>query len=217
MSKNIILSNTCVGQSVIELFGIVPYNNPFIATLIPNDNDYLKLINNLSYYIKLEPTLGYPQEKSLFAIQNNGLWYKHPSILVPYPIIYLDDIEIHCIHENNNIECLDKFKRRYDRMKEIIQSNDYKIISLLSFGEILNEHNHVIFNIFLDNYFLSKPDIEVERYFLGPSRLNVYNNNNYLVAKEWDYVTSERDESHIYKFNNQGFNTLMFKNNIKLI
>jgi uncharacterized protein (DUF1919 family) len=215
MSKNIILSNTCVGQSVIELFGIVPYNNPFIATLIPNDNDYLKLINNLSYYIKLEPTLGYPQEKSLFATQNNGLYYKHPSISVPYPIIYIDDIEIHCIHESNNIECLDKFKRRYDRMKEIIKSNDYKIISLLSFGEILNEHDN--FNIFLDNYFLTKTDIQVERYFLGPSRLNVYNNNNYLVAKEWDNVTAERDESNIYKFNHQGFNTKMFKNNIKLI
>ena len=197
----------------MHALGILPYNNPFIATLIPNDDDYLKLINNLHDYLNLEPILGDPCENSLFSIQNNSKWYKHPTINIPYPVIYIGDIEIHCIHENDNIICLEKFIRRFNRMKEIIESNNYKIISLLSLSEIINEHND--FNIYLDNYFSKDIIIPVEKYFLGPPRLNLY--DNYIPVHEWNNISAERDDSHIYKFNNQEFNKIMFLQNIKLL
>ena len=68
--NNIIISNTCLGQYLMHKFSILPYNNPFIATLIPNDNDYIKLINNLQYYLNLNPILGEAKIDSFFAYQN---------------------------------------------------------------------------------------------------------------------------------------------------
>lgn len=44
--EKIFISNTCTGIELIKLNNIYPYNNPFIGTLIPNDFDYIKLINN---------------------------------------------------------------------------------------------------------------------------------------------------------------------------
>ena len=43
--NTIIISNTCIGNMLIKKYNIYPYNNPFISTLIPNDTDYIKLIN----------------------------------------------------------------------------------------------------------------------------------------------------------------------------
>lgn len=41
--NNIIISNSCVGFNIIKRKKIFPYNNPFIGSLIPNDEDYLKI------------------------------------------------------------------------------------------------------------------------------------------------------------------------------
>ena len=216
LTDNIILSNTCTGYFVIQRLNILPYNNPFISTLIPNDNDYIKLINNLQHYLKFEPVLGGPSENSVFAIQNQSKWYKHQNINIPYPVIYLDDIEIHCIHENNLLDTLNKFERRFNRMKEIINSNNYRIISLLSFSETINEHPHPI--TFFNNYFEEPKDLIVQKYFLGPQRHNVYGDKNihYIVIPEWENVSADRDDSYIYKFNNQEFNKNTFLHHIKI-
>ena len=94
-----------------------PYNNPFITSLIPNDADYLKLVNNFEKYIVLSGILGEAKKDSLFAIQNKNIYYIHHEIKTPYPVIYLGDIEIHYIHENNEEICLNKFNRRMERMR----------------------------------------------------------------------------------------------------
>lgn len=218
--NNIIISNTCVGYFVMKKLQIIPYNNPFISSLIPNDNDYFKLINNLSYYLEIEPILGDPSENSLFAIQNQSKWFKTDieptTVKVPYPVIYLDDIEIHFIHEHDNIIALDKFKRRFKRMKEIIYSKNYKIISLLSFSEIINEHPNP--NELFDNYFINSEGLIIEKYFLGPPRHNIYKDKNihYIVIPEWECQSAQRTVSHIYRFNNQDFNVENFLNNLKI-
>lgn len=58
-----------------------------------------------------------------------------------YPIIHLDDIEIHCIHENTIDEALDKFKRRMERFNLIIKENNYKIFFVLSWTNIFTVHD----------------------------------------------------------------------------
>ena len=50
MSEIIIISNTCVGQQVHNIINNNEYNNPFIATLIVNDLDFIKLCNNINFY-----------------------------------------------------------------------------------------------------------------------------------------------------------------------
>lgn len=206
--NNIIISNTCLGQYLMHKFNILPYNNPFIATLIPNDNDYIKLINNLQYYLNLIPILGEAKKDSLFAYQNKQSYYNHPEIKTPYPVIYLEDIEIHCIHENNDNICLDKFKRRQQRMLEIIKTNNYNIIILLSFSEFINHHDNyeLIINNFYKNNKSNESNLKTHKIFIGPTKYNK-DYKNYINIDEWNDIFLERDISNILKFNNQPFSS----------
>jgi len=120
--NNIIISNSCVGFNIIKRKKILPYNNPFIGSLIPNDDDYLKLVNNFYNYVNAPIKLGNAKIDSLFTIQNKNIYCLHPDIKTPYPIIYLGDIEIHFMHENNEVDCLNKFNYRIERMREIIKN-----------------------------------------------------------------------------------------------
>jgi uncharacterized protein (DUF1919 family) len=138
--NNIIISNSCVGFNIIKHKKILPYNNPFIGSLIPNDDDYLKLVNNFYNYVNAPIKLGNAKIDSLFTIQNKNIYCLHPDIKTPYPIIYLGDIEIHFIHEKNNADCLNKFNYRIERMREIIKNEKYKIITTWSFSEFLYDH-----------------------------------------------------------------------------
>ena len=207
--NNIIISNTCLGQYLMHKFSILPYNNPFIATLIPNDNDYIKLINNLQYYLNLNPILGEAKIDSFFAYQNKQAYYNYPEIKTPYPVIYLGDIEIHCIHENNDSICLDKFKRRQQRMLEIIKTSNYNIIILLSFSEFINHHDNyeLIINNFYENNKSNESNLKTYKIFIGPTK---YNNKyeNYINIDEWNDISLERNVSNVLKFNNQSFITL---------
>ncbi len=212
--NNIIISNTCVGQFIIKDKNILPYNNPFIGSLIPNDMDYIKLINNIENYIKYEPIIGDPNKNSLFSKQNNNIYYVHDSISIPYPVIYLHDIEIHMIHENDNNIALDKFKRRLDRFRELIKLQ-HKIIITLSFSEFIN--NHEDYNLVINEYFKDNENnnLNVEKYFIGPPEYN--NNKNYIIVREWNNINLERDKSHILLFNNQPYTIDLFNKYINFL
>lgn len=211
--NKVFISNTCVGQSVNRILdNTIPYNNPFIGTLIPNDLDYIKLVNNLEYYTYLDATLGLPKEDSVFCNQNNGKWYKHQYVSIPYPVIYLGDIEIHCIHEDNYDNCFNKFNRRLHRLREVIKL-EHKIFCLFSFSEFLNNHddNEKIIESFLIN---NKSNLNIIKLFLGPSKYNIDNNDNYINVNEWNNIELIRDSSNVYKFNDQIFNVNQFYNKI---
>jgi hypothetical protein len=200
---------------LIKKYNIYPYNNPFISTLIPNDTDYIKLINNIYDYIQIEPVLDMPSENSTFCIQNNGKWYKHDAIQTPYPVIYLNDIEIHCIHDDFN-NCLDKFKRRLSRMKELVLSK-HNMYLLLSYSEFINHHDDT--KTIIDLFFKSQPSQpNINKIFLGPNKYKIdYDNDNYIGVKEWDNISLERNDSHVLLFNKQPFNECMFYNKINEI
>ena len=176
--NNIIISNSYVGFNIIKHKKILPYNNPFIGSLIPNDDDYLKLVNNFYNYVNAPIKLGEAKKDSLFAIQNKNIYYEHPDIKTPYPIIYLGDIEIHFIHENNEVDCLNKFNYRIERMREIIKNEKYKIIFTWSFSEFFNDHTEIQKKI--DEYFGNNINGLIEKYFIGPYKFakriyNIYN------------------------------------------
>jgi len=214
--NNIIISNSCVGQFIIKNKNIFPYNNPFIGSLIPNDNDYLKMVNNFSIYINAPIKLGEAKKDSLFAIQNKKKYYNHRLVKIQYPIIYFGDIEIHFIHEEDEIECLNKFNRRLERMKEIINNQKYKIIFTMSFSEFFNNHANIQVNI--DEYFSNNLDnsIIIDKYFIGPPEYN-NGNSNYINIDKWANIKLNRDSSHVYNFNDQLFSIDIFLNNINFI
>lgn len=172
------------------------YNNPLIGTLIPNDLDFIKLCNTIQHYITIDPVLGESRLDTAFAIQNEGKWYKHNYIRTPYPVLFWDDIEIHCIHEESEQSCLDKFLRRLNRMRDNIKTKSYKIMGILSFSEIINDHENTqsVIDLYLSN---------CNNIFLGPSQYKKSENDTYLVVKEWDDIKLDRNGLHIYVFNNQ--------------
>jgi uncharacterized protein (DUF1919 family) len=58
MKEILIVSNSCVGVNVVhKLYPNREYTTPFIGTLIPNDQEYLRLCNNIIYYMNLEPII----------------------------------------------------------------------------------------------------------------------------------------------------------------
>jgi uncharacterized protein (DUF1919 family) len=215
--NNIIISNTCVGQGIINKKNILPYNNPFIGSLIPNDKDYIKLVNNFHIYIELIPIINIPRSDSIFAIQNKNIYYLHKDIKTPYPIIYLGDIEIHFIHENNADECLNKFNKRLNRLKYIIKNENYKIIFTLSLSEFVNNHDDI--SLLIDEYFIenNNNNLVIEKYFIGCENYYKSSYPNYIKNEKWNNVILQRDTSHIYVFNDQKYLVDMFNQYIKYL
>jgi len=190
------LSNTCVGASLHKL--MLPaheYNSPFIGTLIPNDTSYLKLIDNLRVIIRETPSLGPPLEK----------WNTHPAIIRPYPVIFLGDIEIHCIHESDNVRTLDTFTRRLIRLRKFVENPDNRIYATLSFSELLNDHDDPY--EFITKFCQPSSDT-LTKIFLGPSKYKG-DNKNYIPVEQWDTISLLRVHA-AYAFNDQNFNTQMF-------
>ena len=202
--NNIIISNSCIGQLIMKNKNILPYNNPFICSLIPNDIDYIKLVNNFEHYISLSAKLGEAKKNSLFATQNKNIYYTTQIHLVDY------------INENNESDCLNKFNYRMERMKEIIKNEKYKIIFTLSFGEFFNDHTDIQKNI--NQYFSNNTNnkLIIDKYFIGPLEYN-NGNANYITIDKWKNIKLTRNSSHVYFFNDQPFSRNVFLNNIKFI
>lgn len=202
MPNPIIISNTCTGQNLWRCKYKTAYNNPFISTVFPNDLDFVKLCNNIQHYVNCKPLLGEPRSDTIFAKQNNGKWWNYHSIKVPYPVIYLDDIEIHCIHEQNPYKCIATFERRFERMRELVQQG-VQVFGVLSYSEIMNDHDDLQKVI---DTFLSNPN----NIFAGPSMYNTIPKSNYIVHTPFDDVKLDRNESRVYLFNNQDINSALF-------
>ena len=209
--NRLIISNSCVGWEIYKRLDI-EYMTPFIGTLIPNDLEYIKLCNNIIYYININPTCDlFPKNNTVFERQTNSKYYKYPSIKTPYPIIHLEDIDIHCIHETRGISCeavLAKFNKRRLKMINIINDNNYKIINTLAYTELFNNHDNIA-NI-INLYFNNKNNNNIINLFVGPSKYNnllLDKDNIYLEIKEWDNTINptDRNNSHVIKGNNQYF------------
>jgi uncharacterized protein (DUF1919 family) len=212
MNNIIILSNTCIGYYIYRDYLKKKYDNPFIGSIFINDLDYINLVNNMNYYINIEPKIGQANEKSLFNLQSKNKYYYHKTINYKYVVIYLENIEIHFIHEKNENTCLDKFKVRWNRFKKLFFLKDTKIYSLLSFSELLNDHKNL--EELIDLY-LKTDKNNINKLFLGPSNLDKNNDEKYIKVDEWNNISLERSVSHIYKFNNQTFSVNQFIQKIK--
>src|SRR3990167_1126450 len=208
----IVVSNSCVGWSIYEKLKS-KYNSPFIGTMIPSDDEYLKLCNNLIFYMSVEPICNITaKNNTTFAIQSGSPRYQHQEVSLDYPIIHLNDIEVHCVHEKDCGIALDKFNRRRERMLNIIATGQYMIFNTWSYGDLFVDHVNISSLIF---QFLNIETDHMKSIFLGSSSLKI-EHPNYLTATEWDHVdVSERTPSHTYRFNDQRLAVRYFHQLIK--
>ena len=212
----IINSNTCVGSEIYKLLNL-EYNSPFIGTLFLDDKDYIYIIKNFKYILNCEFLYStIPKINSIFEKQTSYKYYNHKSIKIPYPIININNIDIHCIHEDNLEICIEKFKRRLNRCKNIINENyEYKIINTLVFSEIINTYDD--YNLVIKK-FLSNIDDDTINIFLGPQKYYIETDSNtthniYIVDTIFDDInTNNRDESNIMIGNNQDRSSEIIKN-----
>lgn len=105
-----IISNTCVGSEVYSRFG-KPYTTPLVGSIFLNDNMYLKFMKNLGHYTTLTPTFKIADQNEFLP----GLKNIHPK----YPLMLLEDVHIHWIHEDKTEVVLEKWNRRLERGKDL--------------------------------------------------------------------------------------------------
>ncbi len=108
-----IISNNCwAGTAVYQPFGL-KYNTPTVGLFIM-DEDYMRMLENLDYYLSLDLRFIAPKDSKYYnKISNNG------KRGVTYPIALLgDDVEIHFLHYHSQEEAQQKWQRRCKRINK---------------------------------------------------------------------------------------------------
>lgn len=88
-----IISQNCIGGVIYNFYGM-KFCSPLINMYIEAD-DFVKLVNNQSYYLNLDPVL----------IDD-----------ARYPLCALGDIKLHCLHYKSYNDVLEKWKARKARI-----------------------------------------------------------------------------------------------------
>ena len=184
------ISNNCLAQ-VLYFAESREYDSPFIGSIFLNDYQYVKLCKNYDYYISLTPIFGEPKNDSVWSKQNNGSWYKHPEITPGYPVMFLDDIEIHWIHEHEVSTLLEKYYRRIARYKY----HNIRPIFMLSISDLCNNHTEEEYLTLVTEFTSIKNSIYLTKY-----SKDLCINSNIFLIKDWINTSNKRNSSHIYEF-----------------
>lgn len=105
-----IISNNCwAGTAVYQSFGL-KYNTPTVGLGFV-DNDYIKFLENLEYYLSLTPVFINPKVASDYELRK-----KLRGREIDYPVAKLGDITIWFSHYNSKEEALLKWERRKKRI-----------------------------------------------------------------------------------------------------
>lgn len=95
-----IISNNCWGGIAYKTLGMEarsPFKNLFVE-----DEDYIKLLTNLKYYMECKPIF-YQYSVDVHSQEK-------------YPILLLDDVKIHCNHEKEAETAIEKWNRRKEKL-----------------------------------------------------------------------------------------------------
>ena len=95
-----IVSNNCWGGFLYNTLALEcksPFKNCFFI-----DEEYIKLINNLEYYLSMQPTL------SEYVIE--------PHNHMRYPVLTIGDIHIHCNHDTDADIAISNWNRRKEKI-----------------------------------------------------------------------------------------------------
>lgn len=106
-----IISNNCWAGTIYESYGLKKQTPTVGMFIMPED--YLKMINNLRYYLsdKCQLQIIHPTDsKWKQMLESKSNW-------ATYPIAKLDDIELHLLHyHGSEEEIVSQWKRRIERI-----------------------------------------------------------------------------------------------------
>lgn len=134
-----IICDNCWAGKVYSELGI-PYQTPFVGLFIFSP-DYIKLLNNLDYYLKSGgQSLRFVRESKYIKEFDNS-----------YPLALLDDIEIHFLHYQSESEVREKWQRRlarihWDNLYFKFNDNDQCSYELMKIFDNLPFKSKVIFS-----------------------------------------------------------------------
>jgi uncharacterized protein (DUF1919 family) len=197
MEKYSFITNNCLGSTIYSKLN-KQYDNPFMGSYFQDDKQYLKFCKNFVYYISLKPVFSSPK----LPIDTNNPEVPADS----FPVMFLDDIEIHWIHERDYNECLNKYNRRLHRLKNKIPFFIWGDSLLHRYHldceriELINE-----FNTIKNSIYFNKDNIENWKY---------KSFNDRVVNNGWAQPLKWLDSSFIFKllidfFNSQKYSIIM--------
>lgn len=187
MERRIIISNTCVG-SEIYLRAKKKYVTPLVGSIFLDDHMYLKFIENYTHYIQIKPEFQMiSQDKHLPGLKN---------IYPNYPLLKLNDIEIHFIHEGDIETVRNKWERRLER------GNDIEPIFTWSASEFMEPREGEVRQELIDR-FCSVPHFSI---FLTERQHEEKSGDNFVIKFIPAFSDKKQDDRFPYKFtcwNNQ--------------
>lgn len=167
-----IISDNCWGGQIYQELNI-PYNTPFVGLFIFSP-DYIKLLENLEYYLNLE----------LRFVKNS----KYGNF--KYPIGILDDVEIHFLHYFSEEEAKEKWERRAKRINWsniLVKMNDADLcdLSLIKRYDSLDYYKVFFSAKKIDNIksLVYLEDLEKYGYVKNGKDMKVY--RKYFDVVEW--------------------------------
>lgn len=104
-----IISNNCWAGFAYQQFGLT-YSTPTIGLGFV-DNDYIKFLERLEYYLSLTPIFIDPKDAPDYDLRK-----KLRGSEIDYPVAKLDDIIIWFTHYHSSEEALEKWERRKKRI-----------------------------------------------------------------------------------------------------
>lgn len=195
-------NNTCLGSLLYKNIIKKPHNNPFVGSLFVNDTQFVKFCLNLKYYMSLRPVFSLPKTDSVWAKENGSPWYNHPEIAIPYPVMFLGDIEIHWIHENDTNALLLKYYRRMNRYKE---ENPIPFF-ILSNSQLLNDHEDGEYNKMIESFISLQTALYLSKYEKDRAK----NDTRIGIVKEWLDAPLKRRPHRVYTWERMEEHTLYF-------
>lgn len=192
------------------------YDHPIIGALFVNDDDYVKFCSNIDSYMSYEPIFLPPRLNSLWTRQNGSEWYLHTEIKPPYPVMYLGDVEIHWIHENNEKELLEKFKRRRERFFINRAKKNTEYYFLFSSADRMNNISKQDDTLLLRKYLSNPNAIYMTRY---PEDLLTFENEKkegrIELIDRWISQPETRSYYHVPIIHEVGDRTLDYQRILK--
>jgi hypothetical protein len=148
----------------------------FKGGFFPNDKEYVKLCMNFDYYMSLEPTIKLPNtESDWFRSNGNKPWFKHVDVRKPYTVLYIGDIELHCVDGQEQDSIISRYKERRDnfRNKRLLP------IFLFSDAQLFQDHPYKEYKELVSDF----TSIPTALYLTGESGNN--SNTRLRHVPEW--------------------------------
>lgn len=143
-----IISNNCwAGTAIYQPFGL-KYNTPTVGLFIM-DEDYIRFLEKLEWYLNEIPQFIAPQESKYYnKISDNG------TKKVTYPVATIGgNVELHFLHYHSQDEALSKWLRRVKRInfnnlliKMSLRDSGYDIKSIHDRFKTLPFKNKICFS-----------------------------------------------------------------------